>query len=75
MDPDDWWHSLPADRRHQIYRWIEQPRDGHAPTPGQRDLFPHLSADEPVGAGGSDGPRHRSNGGGGRPRRNTRPAE
>lgn len=37
-DPDEWWHSLPRERREQIHRWIEQP-DPHVSTPGQHELF------------------------------------
>ncbi|AXH45817.1 hypothetical protein SEA_GEAZY_57 [Gordonia phage GEazy] len=47
MHPDDWWHSLPMERREQIYRWVEQPKGGeHAQTPGQRELFALGRTDE-----------------------------
>lgn len=42
VDPDDWWHSLPIERRRQIYRWVEQPTGTHPETPGQAELFPGL---------------------------------
>lgn len=47
VHPDDWWHSLPMERREQIYRWVEQPRSaGHPQTPGQRELFPSEVSDD-----------------------------
>ncbi|UVF60395.1 hypothetical protein SEA_MEYRAN_43 [Gordonia phage Meyran] len=46
VHPDDWWHSLPMERREQIYRWVEQPKAGHPQTPGQRELFAAGQSDD-----------------------------
>lgn len=37
-DPDRWWHSLPYDRRMQIWRWIDPPSAG-GEVAGQVELF------------------------------------
>ncbi len=37
-DPDEWWNSLGADRKHQIARWIASGRTTRVPDPGQRML-------------------------------------
>ncbi|WP_345602174.1 hypothetical protein [Tomitella cavernea] len=34
---DDWWHSLPPDRRVQIWRWVDRPA-ASAETPGQMSI-------------------------------------
>ncbi|AZV00773.1 hypothetical protein SEA_KIKO_51 [Gordonia phage Kiko] len=62
MDPDEWWNTLPPERRHQIYRWIEQPGESHPPTPGQRSLFPQLHPDSTADTDRGDGPRRRGDG-------------
>lgn len=35
---DEWWESLPATRREQVYRWLTAPGVKDAPIPGQTAL-------------------------------------
>ncbi|MFT3661972.1 MAG: hypothetical protein QM809_11380 [Gordonia sp. (in: high G+C Gram-positive bacteria)] len=42
-DPDAWWHSLPMDRRAQIFRWVAGPDPVAVEVPGQLELLDPLS--------------------------------
>jgi hypothetical protein len=50
---DQWWDSLPADRKHQLYRWITF-GGGHAgpraPMDGEQPLFPVAVFSDRAGA-------------------------
>lgn len=34
---DEWWHTLPPERRAQIHRWVDRPHTHHE-TPGQIEI-------------------------------------
>ena len=38
-DADQWWDSLDAERRTQIWRWIDRPDDKSHELPGQLELL------------------------------------
>ncbi|MCQ4119858.1 hypothetical protein [Rhodococcus tibetensis] len=38
---DEWWHTLPDDRRAQIHRWVDPPTTGPPPVAGQYELPIH----------------------------------
>ncbi|WP_185993282.1 hypothetical protein [Rhodococcus sp. KBS0724] len=34
---DEWWHTLPAERRAQIHKWVDRPEE-HRPIAGQLEI-------------------------------------
>lgn len=38
-DADDWWDSLPPQRRAQVYRWVDNAHTTTDPIPGQLTMM------------------------------------